>query len=82
MVGGILTGHEADPGRGADGAGIGVGEKKAFFRQSRHVWSPVLPIEFRFHGVEIDRGVLPTHVIDKEEENIEFASGGGGKQER
>jgi len=40
-----------------------------------------LAIEFSFRGVEGDRGVLPTHVIDKKEEDVGFAGEGGGEEE-
>jgi len=81
VAGGILPGHEADPGRRTNGAGICAGEEKAFFCQPLHVGGPVLAIEFSFRGVEGDRGVLPTHVIDKKEEDVGFAGEGGGEEE-
>jgi hypothetical protein len=62
--GGVLAGHDAGPGRGADGAGrIGVGEAHPGGGQTVDIRGPV-------EGTAVDPGIAPAQVVDQDEEDV------------
>lgn len=73
---GVLPCEEAGPGGGADALGIKGGEADACGGEALHVGGVVPLVEGLAHGlaaavgIEWQRGVHESHVIDKEEDNV------------
>ena len=70
VTGGIHTRHEAASRWRGDGARIGLHEFYAFLGQFLHVGRLVAVVQRCHFGVEGDRGLLPTHVVYEEQNNV------------
>ena len=76
VPGGVHPGHEAAPGGGADGLGIGVRKDHALFAQDLHVRRAVAFVQEGGFGRAVgfppkgQGGILPAHVVHQEENAV------------